>query len=46
LPVLLTSGFAGKAMHGAAEENFPVLPKPYEMAELDRALRSALDARR
>jgi PAS domain S-box-containing protein len=46
LPVLLTSGFAGKAMHGAAEEDFPVLPKPYEMAELDRALRSALDAAR
>jgi CheY-like chemotaxis protein/anti-sigma regulatory factor (Ser/Thr protein kinase) len=46
LPVLLTSGFAGNAMPGASEEGFPVLPKPYQLAELDRALRSALDARR
>lgn len=45
LPVLLTSGFAGRALHGAAEENFLVLPKPYEIAELDRALRVALDER-
>jgi CheY-like chemotaxis protein len=44
LPVLLTSGFTARAMgeeHGLADD-FPVLPKPYRVAELAHALSGAL----
>ncbi|GAC1300043.1 MAG: PAS domain-containing protein [Steroidobacteraceae bacterium] len=45
LPVVLTTGFAGRALHGGAEEDVRVLPKPYEIGDLDRTLREALAAR-
>src|SRR5512132_2165495 len=44
LPVLLTSGFTARAIseeHGLAD-GFPVLPKPYRVAELAHALSGAL----
>jgi CheY-like chemotaxis protein/two-component sensor histidine kinase len=44
LPVLLTSGYTAHALseeHGIVDE-FPLLPKPYRVAELGRALRGAL----
>jgi signal transduction histidine kinase/CheY-like chemotaxis protein len=44
LPVLLTSGFAEKVLQSAAGESFRVLSKPYEVAELERALRAALES--
>jgi CheY-like chemotaxis protein len=45
LPVLLTSGFAERALQGATGENFRVLAKPYALAELEQALRAALEDR-
>jgi hypothetical protein len=42
--VLLTSGYTAHALseeHGIVDE-FPLLPKPYRVAELGRALRGAL----
>jgi PAS domain S-box-containing protein len=44
LPVLLTSGYTARALseeHGLADD-FPLLPKPYRVAELAQALRAAL----
>lgn len=41
LPVLLTSGYS-QAAH-AAETTFPILRKPFELSELDRAVRAAID---
>jgi PAS domain S-box-containing protein len=48
LPVLLTSGYTARALseeHGVADD-FPLLPKPYRLADLARALRGALTSRR
>jgi CheY-like chemotaxis protein len=39
LPVLLSSGYAEAAARAAAIEGVSVLPKPYELGELDLALR-------
>jgi CheY-like chemotaxis protein len=47
LPVLLTSGYTARALseeHGIADD-FPLLPKPYRVAELACALRGALAPR-
>jgi PAS domain S-box-containing protein len=47
LPVLLTSGYTARALseeHGVPDD-FPLLPKPYRVAELARALRGALAPR-
>ena len=47
LPVLLTSAYTARALseeHGIVDE-FPLLPKPYRVTELARALRGALALR-
>ena len=47
LPVLLTSGYTARALseeHGVGDD-FPLLLKPYRVAELARALRGALARR-
>jgi PAS domain S-box-containing protein len=43
LPVLLTSGYAGAVIDGAQDENIGVLRKPYDIGELDTALREAVE---
>ncbi len=43
LPVLLTSGYAGAVIDSAQEENIGVLRKPYDINELDTALRAAVE---
>ena len=43
LPVLLTSGYAGAVIDSAQDENIGVLRKPYDINELDRALREAVE---
>jgi PAS domain S-box-containing protein len=43
LPVLLTSGYAGAVIDSAQDENIGVLRKPYDLNELDRALREAVE---
>jgi PAS domain S-box-containing protein len=43
LPVLLTSGYAGAVIDSAQDENIGVLRKPYDIHELDRALREAVE---
>jgi len=43
LKVLLTTGYAGKSMDGAAAQDVAVLRKPYRQEELARAVRRALD---
>jgi PAS domain S-box-containing protein len=43
IAILLTSGYARLAP--AAEEGFPILRKPFQMASLGRAVRQALEAR-
>ncbi len=43
LPVLLTSGYAGTVIDSAQEENIGVLRKPYDINELDTALREAVE---
>jgi len=42
LPILLTSGYS-EAAH-AAETTFPILRKPFELSELDRAVRAVVAA--
>jgi CheY-like chemotaxis protein len=42
LPILLTSGYS-EAAH-AAGTTFPILRKPFELAELDRAVRAVVAA--
>ncbi|HEX4153509.1 MAG TPA: PAS domain S-box protein [Steroidobacteraceae bacterium] len=42
VPVLLTTGFAGAALASPGSEHIEVLKKPYEIAALDGALRTAL----
>lgn len=41
-PVLLTTGFAGAALSDVEAENIQLLCKPYDIAALDAALRTAL----
>jgi DNA-binding NtrC family response regulator len=43
LPVLLTSGYAGSVIDSAQDENIGVLRKPYDIDELDTALREAVE---
>jgi len=43
LPVLLTSGYAGAVIDSAQDENIGVLRKPYDIGELDSALRKAVE---
>ena len=45
LPVLLTSGFSNQVERGAelADMSLPLLDKPYDLANLARAVRAALD---
>jgi PAS domain S-box-containing protein len=43
LPVLLTSGYAGAVIDSAQDENIGVLRKPYDINELDTALREAVE---
>ncbi len=43
LPVLLTSGYAGAVIDSALDENIGVLRKPYDINELERALREAVE---
>jgi len=43
LPVLLTSGYAGAVIDSAQDENIGVLRKPYDIHELDTALREAVE---
>jgi PAS domain S-box-containing protein len=45
LPVLLTSGYAGAVIDSALDENIGVLRKPYDIHELDAALRGAVGRR-
>jgi PAS domain S-box-containing protein len=45
LPVLLTSGYAGAVVDSAQDENISVLRKPYDINELDTALREAVECR-
>jgi CheY-like chemotaxis protein len=45
LPVLLTSGYAGAVIDSALDENIGVLRKPYDIRELDAALRGAVERR-
>jgi len=45
LPVLLTSGYAGAVIDSALDENIGVLRKPYDIHELDAALRGAVERR-
>jgi PAS domain S-box-containing protein len=45
LPVLLTSGYAGAVIDSAQDENIGVLRKPYDINELDTALREAVERR-
>jgi CheY-like chemotaxis protein len=43
LPVLLTSGYAGAVIDSAQDEKIGVLRKPYDINELDTALREAVE---
>jgi PAS domain S-box-containing protein len=43
IPVLLTSGYAGAVIDSAQDENIGVLRKPYDINELDTALREAVE---
>src|SRR5579859_604972 len=43
LPVLLTSGYAGAVIDSAQEEHVGVLRKPYDINELNTALREAVE---
>jgi PAS domain S-box-containing protein len=43
LPVLLTSGYAGAVIDSAQDENIGVLRKPYDINELDTALREVVE---
>jgi CheY-like chemotaxis protein len=45
LPVLLMSGYAGAVIDSAQEENIGVLRKPYNINELETALREAVERR-
>jgi DNA-binding NtrC family response regulator len=45
LPVLLMSGYAGAVIDSAQDENIGVLRKPYDINELDTALREAVERR-
>jgi PAS domain S-box-containing protein len=40
LPILLTTGYAGT--HGAAADGFPIIAKPFRLAELSRAVANLL----
>jgi CheY-like chemotaxis protein len=42
LPILLTSGYAGAANGEAEAEDIALLAKPYQLAQLDDALASAM----
>jgi len=44
LPIVLTSGYAEPALRDAEAEGLRVLGKPYRLDELERALRTALEA--
>jgi DNA-binding NtrC family response regulator len=43
LPVLLMSGHAGAVIDNAQDENIGVLRKPYDINDLDTALREAVE---
>ena len=38
LPILLTSGYAGPVRHQAEVDGFSILPKPYSLDQLSKAL--------
>jgi CheY-like chemotaxis protein len=44
-PILLTTGYAGAAMTQIEGEHIEVLSKPYELSDLDAALRAALGSK-
>jgi signal transduction histidine kinase/CheY-like chemotaxis protein len=46
LPILLTSGYSEAAKPGAEAHGIKILRKPYQLAELEEAVREALAARR